>query len=235
MESQIKEYYEKTSERFWSPEKPEGRDLHVIPLIDKRGGRFLEYGFGCGSLLFSQVGNFDEVIGYDISSRLIEKAESYKRQLPENERGKIRFFIAEGDRLQKIESGSVDLLVSVATIEHMFDLYGILDEFHRVVKPGGRLVVSVPNYGYLKHRLSLLIGRQPRTGTDEPVENWRQCGWDGGHLHTFTKSAFKVLLEDTGWRPVRWSGWGNRFSSIRARFPGILSGELFAVCERVAR
>jgi hypothetical protein len=93
----------------------------------------------------------------------------------------------------------------------------------------------VPNYAYVKHRLNLLVGKLPKTGTDKQVSNWRQCGWDGMHLHCFTKNAFADLLKDCGWNPVRWTGWGTRYPVIRGlreRLPSLFSGELIAVCRK---
>jgi SAM-dependent methyltransferase len=44
-----------------------------------------------------------------------------------------------------VPDGSVDLVVSFETIEHVPDPTRFLDECHRVLVPGGRLVVSTPN------------------------------------------------------------------------------------------
>ncbi len=139
----------------------------------------------------------------------------------------------DADRLPQIADRSVDLIISVATIEHVLDPYRVLDELHRIARDDATLVCSVPNYAYLKHRIRLLFGELPRTGTDEPVASWREAGWDGMHLHTFTQSAFATLLADCGWRPLEWTGWGDRFGwlrGLRQRFPGLLSGEIIACC-----
>ena len=113
----------------------------------------------------------------------------------------------------------------------------MLDELHRIAKPSARLICTVPNYAYLRHSLALLFGIQPRTGTNEPVEKWRTVGWDGWHLHTFTKSSFDILLRDCGWIPEKWTGAGTRFASLglgmlRRRYPSFLSGELLTDCRR---
>ena len=92
-------------------------------------------------------------------------------------------------------------------------------------------------YAYIKHVVGLLFGKQPKTGTDEPVENWRESGWDGMHLHTFTKSSFNILLNDCGWEVTKWLGCGTKFNSLglgyfRKRFPSLLSGELIVQCKK---
>lgn len=49
------------------------------------------------------------------------------------------------DALEPIEDGSIDLIVSFETLEHVEYNERLLEEFHRVLSPGGRLIVSVPN------------------------------------------------------------------------------------------
>jgi hypothetical protein len=131
------------------------------------------------------------------------------------------------------------VILTLATIEHVLNPYVVLDELHRIASDDAMLIACVPNYAYVKHVLQLMFGIQPRTGTDDPVENWRNVGWDGMHIHTFTKSSFTVLLQDCGWQPQQWSGWGERLGwlgmrALRRAFPGLLSGEITAVCRKVA-
>lgn len=238
----LKDYYERDSDRFWDPTKGlTGRDLDVYPLLNGLSGSLLEYGCGSGSLLLglAREERFCQCHGVDISENALRKIELSWKTLDESSQAKkkVKVSLPSDDRLPNIPTGSFDVVISVATIEHVLDPYIILDELHRIATPGGVLICSVPNYAYLKHRLQLLFGIQPRTGTDEPVENWREEGWDGMHLHTFTKSSFRTLLEDCGWQPRQWLGCGTRFNSIglgvlRRKFPGLWSGELIVACSK---
>ena len=197
----------------------------------------LEYGCGAGSLLLylAREERFSRVMGVDISETVLGNVQRSLEQCPASVSQKTALLRPRGDRLPEIGDRSIDLIVSVATIEHVLDPYVVLDELFRIAKDGATLICSVPNYAYIKHRFTLLLGELPRTGTDEPVSNWRKAGWDGMHLHTFTRSAFTALLEDCGWRPVEWTGWGDRFPwmrGLRQRFPGLLSGEIIARCTK---
>ncbi len=235
----ITDYYDRTSDRFWDPLGGlVGRDAVIAPLIDDRAGNFLEYGFGSGSLLFNvaQNYNFKKVIGIDISETVVKKAKLSLADVDGAWKDNIEFSLPVNDTLPGCGDKSVDVIVSVATIEHVLNPYVVLDELNRIAKDGAQLICSVPNYAYLKHRISLLIGDLPKTGTDAPVSEWREAGWDGMHLHTFTQDAFATLLRDCGWEPVSWTGWGMRaplLKPLRQKFPQLFSGELIACCSKM--
>jgi SAM-dependent methyltransferase len=216
-----------------------GRDLDVYPFLAGLSGGVLEYGCGAGSLLMglAREQRFTRCIGVDISEKALAAIDRARSHLQPAESEKLMLMLAQRDLLPGIQTGSIDVAISVATIEHVVNPYVVLDELYRVTKTEGVLLCSVPNYAYLKHRVALLFGRQPRTGTDEPVEKWRTEGWDGMHLHTFTQRSFDILLRDCGWLPYRWTGCGTRFNSIgfghlRRRYPGLLSGELIVACHK---
>ena len=233
----LEEYYNRTSKRFWNPTGGlQGRDHLVDELTVNCEGSFLEYGCGAGSLLveLSRRAQFTQCYGIDISLNALQKIETAWSALELSKQLNLNQPV--NDLLPFIENEKIDLLVSVATIEHVIDPYKVLDELHRIASPGATLICSVPNYAYIKHRVALLMGRLPKTGTDEPVKNWREAGWDGMHLHTFTKEAFSTLLIDCGWRPVEWTGWGEKYkfiSKYRKKYPGLLSGEIMARCVKI--
>jgi len=237
----LKDYYERTASRFCDPSSgPVGRDLVIYPLLNGLHGSLLEYGCGSGSLLIhlAREDRFPKVFGADISVRALERIQKTWDYISPHQKDKLCLYQPDADRLPLIANESIDVIISVATIEHVLNPYIVLEELYRTAKPGAILICSVPNYGYIKHRLTLLFGNLPRTGTDEPVENWRQSGWDGMHLHTFTKNTFSILLQDCGWQPIRWSGWGIRFKwmkNLRQRYPGLLSGEIIAVCKNLEK
>lgn len=239
----LKLYYEHDAARFWDAARGmTGRDLDVYPLLDGLSGRLIEYGCGSGSLLLglARESRFTECIGVDISETALAAVRRAWQAVAPSDPDRVKLLTPQADLLPQLGDESVDVLISVATIEHVVNPYVVLDELHRIAKPNAMLVCSVPNYAYIKHRIALLFGQQPRTGTDEPVEKWRTEGWDGMHLHTFTRSSFDTLLKDCGWQPVKWTGAGTKFNSIglgvlRRRFPGLWSGELITLCRKVPR
>jgi 2-polyprenyl-3-methyl-5-hydroxy-6-metoxy-1,4-benzoquinol methylase len=51
-----------------------------------------------------------------------------------------------------LADGSVDVIVSFETIEHVPDTSRFLDECVRILVPGGRLIISTPNKGIYRYR-----------------------------------------------------------------------------------
>ena len=59
------------------------------------------------------------------------------------------------------EDACFDVVVSNSAIEHRFFHEKIFDECERVLKPGGRFIVCLPNIGHLICRWWILTGRFP--------------------------------------------------------------------------
>ncbi len=234
MNAQLFEFYEAYAEKAPCVFPPElsGRDGIIKPLLpidNVDNSTVLEYGFGLGKLLLYAANYYKHAIGYEISQVRIDR---FKQYLREGEQKNIELYQSSEDLLPDVASNTVDTIQCLAVLEHVLDPYRLLDEFYRIAKDTTTMIISVPNYAYLKHRIKLLFGHLPMTGSDGPISNWRNDGWDGHHLHCFTQSAFTVLLNECGWRPIQWHGWGNKFVKLRNLRPGLLSGEIIAVCQK---
>jgi len=94
-------------------------------------------GEGYGSALLGRVAA--EVIGVDISAEVVAHATArYARE------GRVRFEQGSVARLG-LPDGSIDLVVSFETIEHLLEQEEMLSEFRRVLAPTGLLIISSPN------------------------------------------------------------------------------------------
>jgi SAM-dependent methyltransferase len=242
----LKDFYEDDATRFWNPQDGLiGRDLTIYPLLDGLKGSLLDYGAGAGSLLLNLAlePRFTALTGVDISENVLARIAAHWQEMSakqELDPDRVKLMTPTNDSMPSISDGSIDVITSLDTIEHVLDPYPVLDEFHRIAAPNGTFIISVPNYGYIKHALTLMLGRQPITGGGEPVENWRTSGWDGWHLHTFTKESLNALLRDCGWTPVKWTGYGDKgrglgLEILRKRFPALLSGALTVVCKKAEK
>ena len=99
--------------------------------------------------------------------------------------------------------GAFDLVVTLETIEHVLDPDALLAEAHRVLAPGGTLVLSTPRLDSLLVIGALLLGVQPpgvecstRRRYGSPFGEQRASG----HVHLFTRRALREALAANGFR-----------------------------------
>lgn len=223
---------------------PDPRDRALVRWLDERlRGRareasrpleVLELGCGDGSLSRA-LGALEHVhvLGVDIAAARIARA----RAASSGARN-LSFRVLDLDReLASLGDGSADVVVSVDVLEHVFDVFGFVAHIARLVRPGGLVLLRVPNIAYIRHRWSLAVGELPVTsswfGPKGDLEAWRtKWGWDGGHLHFFTLPMLRALLETYGLRPLGWRDPGARLSRVRRLAPGLLAGNLAVLAER---
>lgn len=205
-------------------------DLHredlVLSLLEP-GERYLDVGCGSGSLVFKAKPLFREACGVDISPFCVREAEERKIERFGDTPG-IRFFHGHAGNRLEFPDGTFDAVTSVAVMEHVFDLYHAIGEVHRVLKPDGIFVIEVPNIAYLRYRIELLFGKLPVTSTPH---NWKEVGWDGGHLHYFTRKTLCRLLEECGFEVLKVTGCG-LFGKLRGWYPSLLTGNLCVKARR---
>lgn len=146
---------------------------HLDISRDLSGRRVLEIGCGRGGFscwLSGQLGAPADIVAVDFSSTAVEKGAAFAA-----ERG-IRGVTWEVGDIQRIAhpSASFDTVISCETIEHVPDPALAVRELARVLRPGGRLFLTTPNYlgttglyrGYLR-----LTGRRFRE-EGQPINNF---------------------------------------------------------------
>lgn len=100
------------------------------------------------------------------------------------------------DLQSRVPRASVDLILAVESIEHVYDPDSMIQLCERLLKPGGLIVITTPNLSSLVSRVSLCFGWQP---ADTEVSTEAKFGYPGsnhgtvvGHIRIFT---FRSLLE----------------------------------------
>lgn len=101
----------------------------------------------------------------------------------------VKQFYFDGENKLPFEDDFFDVVITGEIIEHIFDTDFFLREVHRVLKPGGKLLISTPNIASFGRRLMLLFGINPiiELSPNEPESS--------GHIRCFTFQTLKKLLE----------------------------------------
>ena len=103
-----------------------------------------------------------------------------------------------------LEDQSVDLAYSVEVLEHLEDQFLFFREVQRVLRPGGRLVLTTPNVLSLTSRLRTLLAGFPELFGPLPIH-----GDDpqhvGGHIHPVSIYYICYMAEKAGFRVLRCS------------------------------
>jgi SAM-dependent methyltransferase len=145
-------------------------------------------GFGYQKHLASAVKRY---VGADISPVAVEDA---------RRKGFDAYLLSsEGD--VSLPDGSFDGAVCCEVFEHLWDPLAAATEIHRLMRPNGVLVASVPNFGYLPWRLLALLRAQVPL-EPEPGNRYR-----GVHIRFFSMLMFKRLLRDAGFQDIAIRGW----------------------------
>ena len=150
------------------------------------GQRLLDVGCGAGVLAAQARDRFAEVYGIDISERAVTMAQ---------QRGVDAAVVNLNVEPFPYADAFFDTVTALSSLQYVVDLDGALAECARVLRPGGRFLMGVPNMRALWRLWALGIGGVfPRTSLDE-------VGYDGGTLHYFTHRSVVRLLRRHGLVP----------------------------------
>jgi ubiquinone/menaquinone biosynthesis C-methylase UbiE/GT2 family glycosyltransferase len=161
------EHFSGTARQFDAlyEERPEFKERRALwqRLIDQHnlpGGRVIDLGCGSGVFSFHAVERAGHVVGIDGAPEMIELCRQRQR-----ERGldRVQFIEARLPHLEGIEGvgvGDADLVVCSSVLEYLDDLDAGLATLGRLARPGGTVLVSMPNllgisriYQRLAHQL----------------------------------------------------------------------------------
>ncbi len=163
-------------------------DLKSLRLED--GARVLD--LGCGEGRHMHAVYFEravEIFGIDLSTDDMAKAWSGFESHPDLSGREAHFGFAAADALGlPFNDGTFDVIVCSEVLEHIPDYQTALQEIARIIRPGGRLAVSVPRFWpeWICWRLSEHYHNTP-----------------GGHVRIFKDQALRRDIEAAGFRFVR--------------------------------
>ena len=115
----------------------------------------------------------------------------------------VDLFDAERDRFP-YEDGSFDTVLCGELVEHLTaDPMHMMTEIHRILKPGGHLVLTTPNIGSLRAIAAILSGYHPGffPAYIKPAEEGAET--DARHNREYTAREVYLLFHDAGFDVTR--------------------------------
>jgi ubiquinone/menaquinone biosynthesis C-methylase UbiE len=148
------------------------------------GDRVLDVGCGEGRFASELLRAGASVLGVDVAEEPLRRARERDRALD------LR--LVDADESWPIEDASFDAVWAGETIEHVLDTAGWLSEVRRVLRPGGRLLLSTPAHGRLRV-LGLALSRRAFEAHFDPRAD---------HLRFYTRAGLTRLLGEFGFQEV---------------------------------
>ena len=151
------------------------------PFISSKAPQLVDIGCGTGAnlpMLREAVGTEGAVFGLDFSPLALQ----WSRSEGGIEGGQI--YLSQGDALSlPLRDHCADIVTMLDVLEHLSDDSKALSEVHRILKPGGALILSVPAYQHLW------------SAHDEALHHFRR----------YEKAGLNRVLRDAGFRVWRLS------------------------------
>lgn len=165
----------------------------MIEALNARVGgedRLLDFGCGdgrnIGKWLAERAGSY---VGVDISAVAVQGATALGLEARR----------IDSEREIPFPDDCFDVVACLEVFEHLVEPHRAASEIRRVLRPGGTLIVTVPNVAYWRFRLDLaLFGRWDPLGDALSVER----PWRDPHLRFFTKSTLTRMLAGAGFAEI---------------------------------
>ena len=151
---------------------------------------------GCGDGHFASLAlQGQEIVGLDLDADALRAAKT---------RGIYAQLLQASGTHLPLEDAAFSTVISNCSIEHIRDLPRVLDEAHRVLKPGGRFVFGVPS----QHFADLLLGTTlfQTVGARNLATAYGQ--WfhrHSRHYHVYTPDEWKLHLTRHGFHIMHWN------------------------------
>ncbi len=161
-----------------------GRIMGLARAPRLAGRTLVDVGCGSGPALRYSVAHGARAIGLDHSHFALQVAQQIAP----------RAFVIVNDSTGGLPcaSASADLMLLSELVEHVPDAMPLLRECWRVLKPGGRIIITTPNLWDVRRALAPLTG-QVWSGDTDPT-----------HINLYTPPRLARELRAAGFAQVRW-------------------------------
>ncbi|MCH7953975.1 MAG: class I SAM-dependent methyltransferase [Chloroflexi bacterium] len=208
-------------------------DATVATIAERPPGRVLDVGSGASTEMarLAQLGW--ETYAVDPSAHML----GVSRLTEEQTAAPVQLVRAIGEQLPFADN-SLDAVACQAALDHFSDRHAFMAETARIIKPDGRVIISLNNFEGLACRMGRLLHPVARASRVHHCADW-PC-WDIPADHTF-KGDWEVVQALGGSRLVleraygvslltMFYGWGHLLS----RLPKRLRSRLLLIADAVA-
>ncbi len=200
----------------------------------KKGQIVLDVGCGRALDLAAQREKGAILVGCDGSKVMVMRA----KEVVQSHGLSARIVLCSAENLP-FRKESIDIVYCKGAIDHFYDPRRALEEMERVLRAGGKLVISVANFESLSCKLARTWNRLHRilTGRELP----RPHLWEIPEDHTFKfDRAFLLRCLPEGLRVVGERGvslfWGIKgWGWLVGKLPPAISNALMVLADRIAR
>lgn len=175
------EKYDLTGDQYvYKKSDPYSSHAQILQWIaQERPAEVLEFGTATGFLTSEMARLGCSITGVEQDRDMAEIARPHCREV----------IVADIENLDFARLGKYDAVVFGDVLEHLRDPRKILQQVSGLLKPGGKVLMSLPNVANIWVRLNLLFGRF----------NYSRVGiLDETHLRFFTLQTMKQLADDSG-------------------------------------
>jgi len=207
----VKKEYNRIANRITMPRSFYEKAVSILSKFTRlQFQNILDVGCGNGLLLsqFLESNDENEYCGIDFSEELIKRT---KQKIHD------KAMLVCGDALKlPFKHSSFDIVTCTEVIEHVNGQMRLLQEIHRVLKPMGLLLITLPNalpfYPFyfiirkfprsIRPRFSFLLPYEDEVKTSQPID------------HAYTSLQLLKWLRQSGFHVVHTSGLKNRHVSV---------------------
>lgn len=163
----------------------------LSPRLDARvrpGQTWLDAGCGSGVLSRELAARGADVVALDGSPAMLEEARGVRTSPAQ----RICYDLIESIERLPLRDTAVDGILCSSVLEYVGRHAAALAEFHRVLRPGGILMLTVPN------RFSLIRGMQATARALGRVVGVSAYDYLSVSLHSFSRGSLRRALDQSG-------------------------------------
>lgn len=187
----MKSFYE----RYWETQEVLSDFPYKWPVIKQHIPhdekiKLLDFGCGKGTITGEIIAMNPraDITGVDVSQEALDFiSKKFKKQ---------KFYKIEDGGKLPFKDNTFDFIIASDVLEHVYDTENAFTELARILKPGGRILISVPYNGKLKNVIITLFFYESVFTPYTP------------HIRFFSKKSLGEALSNVRLRPIKWGYYG---------------------------